>query len=997
MAESRVVFLSHAWLDQSPSRVAENPRRGLAPMLRDCLMKLGIKVFFDDADIEDFDAIGDRVRAGMAESALFLCWYSDAYASRRACHWELTAAVAVDPSRVFVINPEPAIEHILPTSLRANLIVEVPLADNKEGWAALTRRIADRAHATHGTFTQIIDADAVPWYGDPPSRFHRFVGRASDLWRLDDLLRPPPAVAGGDPVPPAVVVRGMGGLGKTALVREYASRFAAAYRGGIFWLRLNTPVEAVQGPKHIRPILETQLGLIARQLRPLQIRPGDTDVNVPPPSHDDVIARHLDALDGAFLWVVDDLPPGLSAAEFASVLPPIRGGRTVVTTQGSTYRHVPNLPLKVMNNEEAIELLLAQRHNAEDADKNDALRLIAKLGNLPLAVDVVGALVAMPGSSAGSLLAELGRPGDELSLVEEAARNAWTSVSPTGHAGSVMATFTPSIRRLKEDAFMLLAVAATVNVGPLPVQTLFSVVRHFTNGELSTAGTRQALGELLNLSLVRGLDPDTIELHGLVGLSALQYVQNPEAFHAAVVEDVSTQIFESLGDVEDIVTHRNNFRLAAFGASLALEARSPDDTFDLRTLRALGRFLHVEQRYPEAAQIHGLAVEKARLESGGAETRSSLTVAADLALDLGKIKPGSEAKDLEVVLKAMRRLYGADDVDALTIQHNLANATFSVDPDRSRRLHLDAYERRLRTLGSEHPHTLFSLHSLLAQGITPKPYSNAIAAYTDLIARRTQVLGKNHTTTLTSLSNFIDRLIRDGNPSKALPLARELVECRRALYGTDHGATWTARVRLLSVLVRLPDPPDEEIHNELVAFNSIPDSVDPRSVVNALASAGEMLRRAGRYERALDLHELACRTASVRLPADDGATLLAEHNRATLIGTAGAPQTATAIFDDLVPLMMNALGPKNRLTLRARRQQLIMLARGGGPQQAIPGQQDLTEYWRKELGENSAFYAEALGDLAESFGILGRADEQRHYQELQQQVAADVGQETGWV
>lgn len=44
------MFLSHAWLDQSHQRMAENPRRGPAPMLRDCLIKLGIKVFFDDDD-----------------------------------------------------------------------------------------------------------------------------------------------------------------------------------------------------------------------------------------------------------------------------------------------------------------------------------------------------------------------------------------------------------------------------------------------------------------------------------------------------------------------------------------------------------------------------------------------------------------------------------------------------------------------------------------------------------------------------------------------------------------------------------------------------------------------------------------------------------------------------------------------------------------------------------------------------------------------------------
>ncbi|MET4590697.1 TIR domain-containing protein [Arthrobacter sp. 754] len=996
MAGSGSVFLSHAWLDQNEQRMAENPRRGLAPMLRNCLMKLGINVFFDDADIDDFDAIEARVRSGMAESVLFVCWYSDAYASRRACHWELTAAVAVDPSRVFVVNPEPTMEHILPTSLRANLIAAAPRVEDTEGWAALARRVVDRANATHGTFTQLVDADAVPWYGDPPSRFNRFVGRASELWALDGLLRPPPTVAGGAPVPPAVVVQGMGGLGKTALVSEYANRFAAAYPGGIFWLRLSIPTEGEQGAKQVQPLLKTQLGLIARQLRPLQILPGDADLADQPPNQDDVIADHLGSLDGPFLWVVDDLPAGLSADEFDSVLPPIRGGRTVVTTQGSAYRHMPNLPLKLMDDEEAVELLLAQRSKAEEADENDALELVVKLGHLPLAIEVVGALVALPGSSAGSLLAELNKPGAELALVEEAAANAWTSVSPTGHTSSAMATFAPSIRRLREEAFIMLAVAATANVGPLPVHTLVAVVRHFISGELTNSGTRQALGELLNLSLVRTLDPDTIELHGLVGFSALQYIQKLENFHAAVIEDLSIQIVTDIGDVEDISTHGDKRRLAAFGVSLALRSALPTDTFDLRALRVLGRFLHVEQRYPEAAQIHALAVDKTHLKSGGAETRESLIVAANLALDLGKAEPGSTVQDFEAILAALTRLFGSDDRDTLTVQHNLANAIFAVEPERSRRLHLDAYERRLRTLGPDDPHTLFSLHSLLSQGITPSPYPDAIAAYTDLVARRTHVLGEDHTTTLTSVSNFIERLVKVGNWAEALPLARRLVERCSALYGVDHEATWEAKARLLLVLSGLPDPPDDEIYTQLVTFHSLPESVDVRAVVTGLATAGEMLRRAGRYKRALDLLEAACNAAS-RLPDNDTAALLAEHNRAALMGTAGAPADATAIFDDLVPRMTHALGDQHRLTLRARRQQLIMLARSGAAGEAIPRQQDLAEYWREQTGEHSAFYAEALGDLAESFGLLGRADEQHKHQELQQRAATDVGGETGWV
>ena len=194
---SLTVFLSHAWVDQSAPRVQENSRRGLAPLLRDKLAEQGVAVFYDEQDIEELDEIEQRIRTGVAASALFVCWYSNAYRGRRACNWELTAALATDPSRVVVVNPEIGLDHILPTSLRGSLIASARDADDAAGWEYLTRRIAERAQALDGVFGDISTAETTPWYGDPPTRFSRFVGRAEPLWQLDSLLRPPPAVSGG--------------------------------------------------------------------------------------------------------------------------------------------------------------------------------------------------------------------------------------------------------------------------------------------------------------------------------------------------------------------------------------------------------------------------------------------------------------------------------------------------------------------------------------------------------------------------------------------------------------------------------------------------------------------------------------------------------------------------------------------------------------------------------------------------------------------------------
>ena len=98
-----------------------------------------------------------------------------------------------------------------------------------------------------------------------------------------------------------------------------------------------------------------------------------------------------------------------------------------MTTQGTTYRHVPNLALEVMPTEEAVELLVGSGSGAavRSGGGGAAEELAARLGYLPLALEVVGELVSLPGTTPESLLAELTHPAEALDLVEEAARTPW--------------------------------------------------------------------------------------------------------------------------------------------------------------------------------------------------------------------------------------------------------------------------------------------------------------------------------------------------------------------------------------------------------------------------------------------------------------------------------------------------------------------------------------------------------------------------------------------
>lgn len=318
-----------------------DPLRSLAPVLRDRLEARDVDVFYDEDDISELDDIKERIGRFLTRAALLVCWYSDLYRSRRACSWELTTAVTADQRRVVVVNPEASVDHVLPAWLRQTLLPRARPADDEKGWDDLATTIVERAQAIGGAFGDMASSEATRWYGDAPARFSRFVGRTEPLWELDSLLRPPPPVSGGSPPPTAVVVHGLGGTGKTALASEYAAQFAPAYGFEVFWLRAGS---AGQSGDELKPALQlnSQLLTIAEECDPTPHLAPDTPTRSPEEAKR-VVALHIDAQERPCLWVVDDVPPGLTADAFARWLPDSRNARALVTTQGTTYRQVPNI------------------------------------------------------------------------------------------------------------------------------------------------------------------------------------------------------------------------------------------------------------------------------------------------------------------------------------------------------------------------------------------------------------------------------------------------------------------------------------------------------------------------------------------------------------------------------------------------------------------------------------------------------------------------------
>jgi hypothetical protein len=504
------VFLSHAWADgDRPQQIAA------------ALGRAGLRVWFDADEIGDFASITRAVTEGLAQSKALVAYYSKTYPLRRACQWELTTAFLAaqneeDPRRrVVIINPEKSINHIHPIELRDAKFRTAPA--NQSEVQELAQSLARHVTTLDGSLADIRPLFAPNWYGTSPIGSTRFVGRLPEMWQIHSLLHAGDvtqitgaAVASGG----IGQVSGLGGVGKSLLAEEYALHFGAAYPGGVFWLRAhgNDDAKSALGS-------EQREALCIQHLQALAHRLGIDTHDVTTERMEGALAREIEQRGQPCLWIVDDVPNGLSIDQLRSWFAPHPLARTLITTRSREYASLAKgLDLGVLEPEEAYELLTSRTKPRGDTEKAQALELATDLGYHALAVEVAAsALVSYDKDEPYRQFREelLAREEDTLELAKDLAE-----ALPGGHSASIAQTLLVSIRKLGPAGQDFLRLPSVLAVAPIPAWLVTGVLQQTHGLEHSRAEQlqRKAFHEVTTTSLAElsGEQQDARSVHTLV-------------------------------------------------------------------------------------------------------------------------------------------------------------------------------------------------------------------------------------------------------------------------------------------------------------------------------------------------------------------------------------------------------------------------------------------------------------------------------------------------
>jgi hypothetical protein len=802
------------------------------------------------------------------------------------------------------------------------------------------------------------------WSAEIPSRNPNFTGRVKELEELRENL-----FNQARQHPPAQVISGMGGMGKTEIATEYIHLHRDEYEI-IWWLRAEQPDRVGEALVKLGQRLELRLAAAG--------------------GRDRAIAGVLDALESGirpnWLLVYDNAAQPLDLQRYLPACPP--GGHIIITSRLQNWPgfiEADSIEVSPFTVPEAVSFLrrrvpsLGAGKNLSEEDNerrvSEARRVAAALGHLPIAVEHAAAYLRETGQSVHDYLGRFAENAHGL-----------LSVQPTESLASVSATWTMSTKLLSEDAMHLFNLCAFFSPEPIAGRLFLENghavsdppgLREFLS---SSPRFRAAATQMHRLSLLK-VDGarDQIQMHRVVqAVTRSQLRQNRPEMFRAYRASVDVLLAESNPGNPDRAVNEATY-------DLSLQHLESDPNF-LNTanpaLRQLiidqVRRLHLRGNHREAMRFgqEALTVWRDRL---GQDDLQVLTLAIEVAIAM---RSGAHAAGARELILGTRRLLREryDDEHEVTL---LCENTYGADL-RSRGQSEEALELDTRLLpkferafGKDHDRTLNVRNNIAADYRRLGHYQKALDTDLRNLEDRQRILGPDDPVTLSSF-DAVARDLRDlGRYQESLDTARKVVEGFAAIGGRENLDWLNARKSFAAALRKAGYHWDALQESEEVV-QRYRDYLGPdhtytlraaSNLINDRRAVGELIRAEELGREVLD----RCRQAG--FPSDLGyATLV---SLAAVLRLAGKPDEAQRYDLQARDGLINAYGDMHPFTLEASINYASDLAAGGDLAAAIRIGQDTLANCRGKLGPSHPDTLMAAANLAiddAASGNKARAD-----------------------
>jgi tetratricopeptide (TPR) repeat protein len=807
-------------------------------------------------------------------------------------------------------------------------------------------------------------------WGDIPLRNKNFTGREAIFSQLrrSAAHRVTAVVPQEDPLPQAL--QGLGGVGKTAVAVEYAHRFRTEY-DVVWWI-----------PADQLPLVRASLAALAARLGLESASSSGIE---------GAASAALDALRrgqpyGRWLLIFDNAD---QPEDFPDLIPQGPGDVLITSRNPRWDSRAETVQMNVFSRTESVDFL--RKRAPVNITNNEASMLADKLGDLPLALD-----------QAGAMLAETGMPVDEyLGLIDEQIVKIMDEGKPAEYQTSVTAAWSVSVAKVRQqlpEAQDLLRCCAFFGPEPIP-RDVFRRATQATDTRVSDLMQdsilfARAIRELGRFALVT-IGRRTITVHRLVQ-ALLRGELSPEeqSDYRHDVHKILTaaappgpaddrqwpRYRELLPHVTSEATefpHCRDPKVRAFALDIMrylyldgdqasceeLTSRfikqwtkdsGPDDPAVIDARRHHGNVLRALGRYDEALTLNAHNLDMARRVKGESDA-VTLTIQTSVAADERARGNFKKALDLDnEALALSQKAFGQTHAQTMRTISNLAlDHGLNSDYRKAQEMSQLAYQLLSEANAGVSPTEVLIAWYQMAWALRLQgDYSAARDVGEDALDYGRERLGADHPATIrtaTSLSIALRRIA--SGRAEGLQMAEETHEVARKRHGEVHPDTMAAAMnRINSLRTNGVIAPALELADETArAYPDVYGNEHPY-YYGCLGNLALMRRVVGEKDEALRMNELAFEGLTRRLGPDHDYTLQVAVNLASDLSLIGDVEAACKRGQDTRDRLVRLSGPSDPLTLGCSANLALDLRASGAVAEADELEQETLRRYAATLG-----------------------------------------------
>jgi tetratricopeptide (TPR) repeat protein/cellulose biosynthesis protein BcsQ len=782
-------------------------------------------------------------------------------------------------------------------------IQHVPVYAYGEEIAVLIEKGADRLSLTESykTFTDYITQDRLPWkkesgpkgirLGVPP-RNPFFTGRDDVLLQLRQAF----TSVIPDPVQ-LQAVSGLGGIGKTQTIIEYAYRYQSEYKA-VLWATADSRNSLISDYVKIAGLLK---------LPEMEAREQTWAVAA--------VKRWLESNDG-WLLIFDNADDPQLVKEF---LPNSFQGHILLTSGLSHFDwrySTKALVLDALSPDDALAFMLkrTERESASPEERDAAVQLAGELGHLPLAMEEACAYVASTKALFQDYLSSYRTRG--LELLEKA--------SPTGsqYPHSIATTWTlifDQVEKISTASADLLRASAFLNPERIPMELVRvgaaelgpAVSKALTHVDIDPLVLDELVEPLIHHSLIRR-DPEsqTYDIHRLVQavLRDRMEISEQKLWAERTIKAVDRVFpedeFVNWPQCERLIQHAQACYVLIERFQLEFEEAA-------HLLNRAGHYLRLRARYADAEPLlfQSLAMSEKLFGSMHPKVAEGQHNLGSLYYDQGKY---SDAEPYFArALSVREQTLGPDHPDVATSLNDLA----IVLHDQGRFPEAEPLYRRALAIREKAPQPdlpglATSLNSLAMLYEDQGNYAEAAPLMVRSLDIRRKAFGAGHPDVAISLNNLGMLAYYQGKYADAEPLLERALAIREKFFGTDHPDVATSLNNLALLYETEGDHQKAEpLYLRSLKIRERALGQDHPDVAMSLNNIAMLKSDMGNYQEAEQLLRRSLLIKERRLGADHPDTAMSLNNLAWVCHAQHKYAEAEQLYKHALQIREKTLGP----------------------------------------------------------------------------------------